>query len=435
MTTPYAGNPSNYPATIPIPTGSDPPGSSLFATPYEGLADRTAYLNAKIVPFGGYNWREIVPSVTPVSGGGGSPTAGLNTVYWDFVNQVWIVPFIDGNYPTVAAGVPLVNSGFDERSDQWLQFGGSSGPVFTGFSATTQMPAMTQKAGDANTYLVAILDPGSVGPKIVSATPTSGTWTTMFNAPGNPEIESCNLIDFAGYNIAGFGSSSAASTMLAYSNDGFATDTLVIVGTPMGAPASEILMRVGATTGGGAFAIALPLTGPGFVTTFFYLSSTDGHTWIVQSGLNSVLSASEVCTGLDFGADSNGPCWILATQIPLTNTSKFYRSADGIVWTFISQTTTRAVRDLAVIGSLWAATTVDFNPALALYGAAGASYVIFSFDGAVTWHRSQAWLTANDVTTTRSQRAKLARSNAQFCLFNSKQLRFSDVSSPQTLFT
>lgn len=46
MTTAYAGNPDNYPATITNVDGSDIPSSTLFGTLVEELADRTANLDA-----------------------------------------------------------------------------------------------------------------------------------------------------------------------------------------------------------------------------------------------------------------------------------------------------------------------------------------------------------------------------------------------------
>ena len=51
MSTPYAGNPANFPATIPILSDGDTPAAATWAVPYEGLADRTAWLEARRTVF------------------------------------------------------------------------------------------------------------------------------------------------------------------------------------------------------------------------------------------------------------------------------------------------------------------------------------------------------------------------------------------------
>ena len=46
MSTPYAGDPTNFPTTIPIPSDSDDRDALSVSTALEGLADRTAALAA-----------------------------------------------------------------------------------------------------------------------------------------------------------------------------------------------------------------------------------------------------------------------------------------------------------------------------------------------------------------------------------------------------
>ena len=48
MTQPIAGNPESFPSLIDTPTDEDSPSGALFGTPYEQLADRTAYLKASL---------------------------------------------------------------------------------------------------------------------------------------------------------------------------------------------------------------------------------------------------------------------------------------------------------------------------------------------------------------------------------------------------
>jgi hypothetical protein len=49
----YAGNPASFPTTIPLIDDSDPPDASHFNPGPEGLADRTAWLNAHMLPLSG----------------------------------------------------------------------------------------------------------------------------------------------------------------------------------------------------------------------------------------------------------------------------------------------------------------------------------------------------------------------------------------------
>lgn len=49
MSTPYAGDPDLFPDTIPVPDGSDRNYASVFSAAYEGLANRTAWLRARLL--------------------------------------------------------------------------------------------------------------------------------------------------------------------------------------------------------------------------------------------------------------------------------------------------------------------------------------------------------------------------------------------------
>jgi hypothetical protein len=85
---PYGGNPANYPEDIDILAGSDLPNTTNFNTPYEGLADRTAWLRGAVVAGGAANWSELA-NVNPgiISGGG-------TTIYsggWDPLFEQWIL--------------------------------------------------------------------------------------------------------------------------------------------------------------------------------------------------------------------------------------------------------------------------------------------------------------------------------------------------------
>ena len=48
MTEAYAAKADSFPASVTLPTDDDSPSGALFGTPYEQLADRTAYLKASL---------------------------------------------------------------------------------------------------------------------------------------------------------------------------------------------------------------------------------------------------------------------------------------------------------------------------------------------------------------------------------------------------
>jgi len=430
----YAGNPATFPPNVGLIDDADlnPATASTINAAPEGNADRTAYLYKRIAPSSALNWRELVTGITPQSGGGGSPVAGQNCVFWDYSTNVWMVPFIDGNFPTVDGGVILCTTGFDNRlADQWYQFGGSGGPTFTGFGGVDFPAAMTFNPGGG--YLVAIVSPGAARTKIDAINLTSGP-ASVLGFPGSTTITSCEMDFLIGYAVAGFGATDSANTNFWYSPDG-TTWTPVGVGSVLGSGAPELMVKRG-SLGANPGVIVMPVIAPVSVTTYAYWTSIDGHTWIQRS--LSAIGATETPIGLAFGGDATGPCWILATQVGASSTSKYYRSSDGVAWSFISQTTTRAVQDLVALGgtpSVWVATVFDSTsgspiygpPTTSVYGGAGASYVVYSTDGANTWFRSQGTLSKNLTGTGRQQRARLANSFNQVCVYNSLQLRFSDA--------
>lgn len=46
MPSPYSGNPANYPTSINLPSGSDPPTAAIFNTAFEGAIDRSSWIAA-----------------------------------------------------------------------------------------------------------------------------------------------------------------------------------------------------------------------------------------------------------------------------------------------------------------------------------------------------------------------------------------------------
>jgi hypothetical protein len=88
MPSPYSGNQANYPATIPILSGSDVPGTATFNPPWEALADRTAFLRGSVAAGGASNWGEMANLNPGITSGGGTI---IYSGGWDPLFQQWIL--------------------------------------------------------------------------------------------------------------------------------------------------------------------------------------------------------------------------------------------------------------------------------------------------------------------------------------------------------
>src|SRR5579872_1376533 len=146
MPTPYAGNPASYPAAINILSGSDVPNSTNFNTAYEGLADRTAFLNAQLgavnihhinnptfVDTSGWNktWCSASVAISQesqwliVNAGAGNPTSAWASLWGDVQAGDFYEATFSGTVSLAGGGGNLYGLALG------IQETGSSGTVYT----------------------------------------------------------------------------------------------------------------------------------------------------------------------------------------------------------------------------------------------------------------------------------------------------------------
>src|SRR5580692_1549605 len=127
MPTSYAGNPANWPTSVPVPSGSDAPSSTLFASGFEGTIDRTAWLKANMeggqAAAGYWTWTSNPRNLS--SGN----TDFLGCACYDPTYGQWLV----GGLNEQATGAAMLMASKDDGKS-WLLSAtyGSPGPVYGG---------------------------------------------------------------------------------------------------------------------------------------------------------------------------------------------------------------------------------------------------------------------------------------------------------------
>ena len=407
MTTPYAGNPSNFPDNV-ATFGSDAPSSANFNTCLEGTADRTAYLYARQSAELGQNWSR---SLT-VGTGTFVQNVGKGGIEWDPMNGQWMVADYD---PSTSNHANIFVS-FDGNDESWSAV--ASAPCPLPDPATIDHLAVGKDPNDTATfYLGAIYDNGS-GPAVLGGIHKwdGSSWTTIVG-PTGVVYSDLQFLGFAGYIVFATGASASGNTALFFSNDKMVTVTAVAVGGTVGNVEQWLLRQ------NGTMLIAAPAN-QAFATPFLY-TSTDGHTFTLQTaGFGGNLIASDRITGLDWGLDSAGPCWIMTVLDTVANATKILRSSDGINWTLSATiadfgTGLGAVESLAAVGRLWVATLFATAPA--------PKRIAYSPD---TVH----WYIGSPVMKQPSQAFTFVRSNGvQIGVSNTFGTRFSAIMAPIVL--
>ncbi len=400
MTTPYAGDPSNFADNV-ATFGSDSPSSANFNTCLEGTADRTAYLYARQSAELGQNWSR---SLT-VGTGTFVQNVGKGGIEWDPTNGQWMVPAYD---PTNNNNGQIFVS-FDGLDESWSAV--ASAPCPMPHPNTITVISAGKDPNDTSTfYLGAIITSGGA---IVFNKWDGSTWD-LIQDYSNAGYTDLQMLGFNGYLVAAAGGANAANTAFYYSNDKLVTQTAVAVGGTVGNVEAWLLRT------NGTLLIAAPAR-QAFATPFLY-TSTDGHTFTLQTaGFGGNLIATDDITGLDWGLDSAGPCWIMTVLDTVADATKILRSSDGINWTLSATiadfgTVLGQVESLAAVGRLWVATLFATAPA--------PKRLAYSPD---TVH----WYIGSPVMKQPSQAFTLVRSNGvQIGVSNTFGTRFSAIMAP-----
>lgn len=421
MPVPYAGNPANYPEDVEILSGSDAPSTTSINTPFENLADRTAYLYAQLGHQNAQNWSPEFQ----FDSAGGFNWVGMG---WSPIVSQWL---LFGGH--VANGMLATTYGLDEgTAAAWTEVGGATfanvGTI--GYGACSADPstgsnfwcATTDPVNAPNNHQKLWLYNGS------SWSNAPGGWSS-YTAAGT--VYGVELCTFGSYLILARSGTGTGDSELLSSNNGFSTWTTFSSPPAAGANGTWYLksnagmpgvvtptvVAVQGWTGAG-------LTGGGTggqgLGDVYY--STDGHTWNTSTSLAGIMAATDAVVGLAWTQDANGPCWLAAVQ-PASGVTYFCRSPDGDSWTLQSGgvSTKFTISDMAAYGGVLVAVVLE--PSIAAFSGPH----IFSTNGGVTWYPTQATFTSN-ISAVGLNRPRVIASPTGFMMSNGVWTRFSSLS-------
>jgi hypothetical protein len=419
MPSPYAGNPSNYPASINIIGGGDVPSSTTFNTAYEGIIDRTAWLAAN-ARRSGMGWgRKFVQSEIVAAG------CVFLAAGWHQGVNAWLL------------GLSAVGGGVDD-GEVWLSYG------LDGGAGWTQVAEGLPAAGDAAAILAMAVgcEPGSGGTLVYAVVQTQASATITVG-----QVSAGQAVGGTGtppWSIVRTITSSAAESIEFVSFNGTAGPAAIYAtgGAAVGAVAISTTVTAGGTwhdfapygTLGGATAKwllktngAMAVACPAFwqpASPLIYLSA-DGITWTGHA-LPFVTGFATVA-GLTWNAVAQ--IWIAAVQAS-ASTVAFYSSPDAITWTLVAAPSWDAMpppgpsnNQIADLESLGGSLVVTLgNPT-----SGGPSGTVFSPDLGVTWYPSQAVFPNSDGAAIIGIRSRLAASPTGLLAINNYYGRFSDL--------
>lgn len=398
----YTPNPALYHATISEVDDSSPPDAANWNPGIQALADNIANTRFKGANRG-QDWRPQWAATSLVA------SSLMQNACWDPKTRRYVVVVVlNGGTPqTRVFASPGVDDGL---AAAWAPLGAAylpSGSLPFVASAVSQDPTT------AGFYWLATLTNGGTQTTDI-ALYNGSTWTSKFNTTAS-NMNTTELAALGTRIIALFAGTTIASVIS--SADSGATWQ---VGFTVSFNANGFdLKSNGLAVGSGGFAIAMPRQTA--QTTFHYWTSPDGNTW-TQQHLAAFDGNVQKVTGLTWGADATGACWILTVQVDPTHTAT-YRSPDGLGWTLQSTGPNNlpSVQALAAVDMGVVATvgeTVD----------GGASTQIVSNDGGVSWYPSQGNFSTNAAgATTGWTRDRVVASDAGFLAWNTEWLRFSSL--------
>ena len=285
---------------------------------------------------------------------------------YDPLNGRWLVATVQTSLQNLRVWTSY------DGNDPWIDVGGGTAWAFP--SVTTGLLAVCQDPTDPTTIWATGIY--GTGVNFQTVKNVAGTYSSVAGASqtGVSGLTDVQLLTFNGYIILAYGSS-AISPDLWSSNNGFSSKTVAGLG---GTIQHWILKQ------NGSLAIAAPAYGvPGGGGTWPRIYTTpDGHTWTQQTAsLGSLMGASDTITGLDWGADAGGACWLLNVLLAAGGT-KTLRSADGINWTLAGTTATSISYALCALGNTWySVLTPDVQ---------SVKRIAVSPNGGVNWYQTPA---------------------------------------------
>jgi hypothetical protein len=392
----YAGNPSNFPVSIPLVDDADlnPPDATNIDLTGQGLADRTAWLFANQIS----SWN--VPfTVAAVTGDSSAGSASFQAACWDPLNGRWLIAAAYSSHDLVAV---------------WAAYDGADGTLEEAGSGYYNFNNVTGKACIAQAVLADPTQADNFWLASIDATDVllyyndGSAWHAVANGTitGTTAITGIALCYFSGQIIEAIGSSGSSNTTIISGGSNFASVSAL-------APGFAVEDWIVKASGTQVVAVGANQT---FTTPFVY-TSPDGVTWTKQTtSIGTILASTDEIVGLDWGADAIGPCWILLA-VTNTGTTKVVRSGDGINWTLVATLAHELVALCSVTTSGRTWYTVQTADAQEAYR------IGISFNGGSVWNQTAS--VVPPVPASGSQLPVLVGSPNQALAFSAFAMRTS----------
>jgi hypothetical protein len=313
-----------------------------------------------------------------------------DVIGWDEFGNRWLVVMINTGTNVVtmyhASGVDTISLGGVGTGNalvdiDWVPQASTpaltltSTSVLTGVSSDPDGHHFYTARIDSNTHTYTVY--------VIDATAGTPQWQTVEGATST--WDDLQMVVSGSFLVYALGATTAADSRLHV----FATPAPVGGAGLANIPISTISGIPGTPTvnfwamkQNGAYALAVPLTSQ--PTPFVLKGSgtlTSAGSWAASTAIGSVVNSSDDITGVDWGADAAGPCWIM-TVVRGGTTTRLLRSADGINWTLVTTLTSVAFVHMCYAGGIFFAAT-DHAPPVDVY---------FTQDGGTTWYRTQCRL-------------------------------------------
>lgn len=397
MSTPYAGNPGNFPVAITIPVdGVDTPTFANIEGPVEGNKDAISVL--ALGP--ALNWRSSFTNTTLLGNAGYYIFGGA----YDPLLDRWLLAGATGSGPTVQSLFSGLG-GDDANTAYWLNAGSPHSGVSA--AAVAADPVISGRYWNA-----AVI--GTADLYIDYTAYTGGGFTNGFSITGATTLLSVAMATFNGRIIAAVGTETNDASNL-------------LLSAPSSAPTSwgtqntgEVVSAWRLATDSATILIAVPYDQPTSTGITNYWYTTDGHTWTsVTLSSTLLLSSSDICVGI---------CWSPVQKaffafVDQSGTPQVFKSANGITWAEVAMVTTSTIvpADMAAVGPNLVASLQDGG------GTTGSRF-IFSPDGGATWYNTQASFDANiSNVTTGYIPPRLVQGDSSLFAINNLRGRFSHL--------
>lgn len=384
MPSPYVGNPANYPTSVQVPIGSDPPSSTLFATAWNGTLDRTAYTQQHGTLS---NLVTLQPTFSISSGLSPSTPNGPYAACFNDTNltidgtngQRWLLVTWDGtNHARVYAGW------FDQPIGTVTPV-----PQIGGDITYTKNP--TSIAADPSTGAIYVGGFGGVSSTEadIFKMAVGGSFASFLTVSGVTGVSDMQIVVMGGNLFYGVGSNTAGQAQV---NGSFGGGTT-------GLTAANWIVRTN-----GSMVLFVPAVAQATPTVY---KATGTATY---SSASIGLATTDIPMDLTWNAFVNGGQWVL-TVLTTTPSTKVWTSPDGVTWTLAATLLhlPNPIRSIASVGphviGVMANNTLNTPDQLCS-----------SSDGGVTWTSYQTGTTGGVGSGSVVQHKVIAAPNQIMCL-------------------